>query len=69
MELNFQSISKEDIQEDLRPFILTILNDKSPKETFHQQIQDITEANPGINNMRLRRPDDYRLEMILSSIY
>ena len=53
MEHNFQSISKEDIQEDLRPVIRAIQEDKNPKETFHQQIQDFKEVTPDIKNMRI----------------
>ena len=55
VELNFQSILKEDMQEDLRPVIHAILDDKNPKETFYQQIQDIKEVTPDIENMRFKK--------------
>ena len=48
VELNL----KEDIQEELRPVIHAILDDKNPKETFNQKIQDIKEVTPDIENMR-----------------
>ena len=51
VELNL----KEDIQEDLRPVICAILDDKNPKETFHQQIKDIKEVTPDIENMRIKK--------------